>query len=150
MSPKISDHRKTAFYIGTGLQILGGLLFASTFVTAIWNFGDFTNFQADARSAMIRAFGGMALLIVGGVVRVVGARGMAGSGMVLDPEQARNDLEPYSRMGGGMLGDALDEAGISWEQPKQQPEQVVMIRCRGCGELSNETANYCQACGQKL
>jgi len=33
MPRHISDERKTAYYVGMGLQILGGLLFASTFVT---------------------------------------------------------------------------------------------------------------------
>ena len=42
----------------------------------------------------------------------IAARGLAGSGVVLDPEKARTDVEPWTRMAGGMVGDALDEAGI--------------------------------------
>jgi hypothetical protein len=38
--------------------------------------------------------------------------GLAGSGVKLDPEEARRDVEPWSRMTGGVLKDAMDEAGI--------------------------------------
>jgi hypothetical protein len=30
----------------------------------------------------------------------------------LDPEQARKDVEPVARMAGGVVGDALEEAGV--------------------------------------
>lgn len=43
----------------------------------------------------------------------IGRAGLAGSGVVLDPQRAREDLEPWSRMAGGMVKDTLDEAGIS-------------------------------------
>ena len=43
----------------------------------------------------------------------LGRRGLAGSGAILDPGRARTDLEPWSRMAGGMAKDALDEAGVS-------------------------------------
>lgn len=32
----------------------------------------------------------------------------AGSGVILDPEKAKEELEPFSRMAGGMVKDALD------------------------------------------
>ena len=43
---------------------------------------------------------------------VIGRMGLAGSGIELDPEEARRDVEPWSRMTGGVVKDALDEAGI--------------------------------------
>jgi hypothetical protein len=42
----------------------------------------------------------------------LGRAGVAGSGLKLDPQDARRDLEPWSRMTGGMLKDTLDEAGV--------------------------------------
>lgn len=81
MPRQISDERKTAYYVGMGLQVLGGLLFASTCVTFLMHFGDFSHFEARAKSHGFRAFGGMALLIVGGIIRGVGAKGLAGSGV---------------------------------------------------------------------
>jgi len=145
MTMQISSERKFAFYFGTGLMITGGLLFASTFVTFAMNVGEFNHFESRAQSGAFRAFIGMALLISGGIVRGIGARGLAGSGVVLDPDQARQDLKPYSRMAGGMVKDALDAANI---QPGGSSEKVVMIKCAGCGKLNEEDSKFCQQCGR--
>lgn len=144
---KISRERQATYYIGMGLMILGGMLFASTFVTFIAHFGDFSGFESRAKSDAARAFGGMALLIVGTIVRGIGARGLAGSGVVLDPERAREELEPYSRMAGGMVKDALDEADIRLGGAS---EKVIMIRCASCGKLNQEDSKFCQECGKQL
>jgi hypothetical protein len=147
MPRHISNERKTAFYLGSGLQILGGLLFASTFVTFLMHFGDFTDFEGRARSNGFRAFGGMALLIIGGVLRGIGAKGLAGSGVLLDPEMAREELHPYSRMAGGMVRDVLDEAKIDLGG---KSKEVIMLKCRSCGELNQELAKFCQECGSRM
>lgn len=144
---RISEERKTAYYAGRILMVVGALLFFSTFVTFAMRFGDFSNFEANAKSSMFRAFGGMALMIVGGIVSAIGARGLAGSGVVLDPEQAREDLEPYSRMAGGMLGDVLEEADVDLGS---RSEKVVVIRCRECDKLNPEDAKFCNECGKPL
>ena len=143
MSKEISEGRQAAFYLGTGLQILGGLLFASTFITSAMRFGDFTDFEARTKSEMFRALSGMALLAIGAIIRGVGAQGLAGSGIIIDPQQSRKDLEPYSRMAGGMVKDALQEADLRLGIP----ERVVMIRCGSCGKLNDEAAKFCQECG---
>lgn len=147
MTKQISEERKIAYYVGMGLMIMGGLLFASTFVTSAMHFGDFSNFASDTKSQMLRAFGGMALLVVGGAIRGIGARGLAGSGVVLDPEKARQELEPYSRMAGGMVKDALDEAHVNLGG---KPERVVMIKCPACGKLNEEDSKFCQECGKAM
>ena len=147
MTTQISEKRKTAYYVGMGLMVLGGILFASTFVTFAMHFGDFTNFQSDAKSNIFRAIGGMALLVVGGIIRGVGARGLAGSGVVLDPQKAREELEPYTRMAGGMVKDALDEADIKLGG---KPERVIMVKCPACGKLNEEDSKFCQECGQEM
>jgi hypothetical protein len=147
MGRDISTERKTTYYVGTGMMVLGGLLFASTFVTFIGNFGNFEGFVPRMRSVAICSFGGMALLFVGALVRNVGARGLAGSGILLDPHQARQELEPYSRMAGGIVKDALDEADI---RLGTAPEKVIMIKCPTCGRLNEEDSKFCQECGGKL
>lgn len=93
----------------------------------------------------IRAFGGMGLVFVGAVVRAVGAAGLAGSGLVLDPQKAREDLEPYSRMAGGMVKDGLEEVRIDLG-----PQKVVMIKCPDCAKLNEEDSKFCQECGRRL
>jgi hypothetical protein len=147
MSKHISSERKATYYIGLGLMVLGGLMFASTFVTFIMKFGDFTNFESDARSGMLRAFGGMVLLIVGGILRGIGALGVAGSGVKLDPGQAREELEPYSCMAGGMIKDVLHEADLNLGG---KPEKIIMLKCPACGTLNEENSKFCQECGKKI
>ena len=147
MTRRISQERKTAYYIGMALMILGGILFASVFVTYIVNFNGSANFESNVKSAMYRAFCGIALLIVGMIIRSIGARGLAGSGAVLDPEKARQELEPYSRMAGGMVKDALDEAEVNLGG---RPEKVVMIKCPSCGKLNEDDSKFCQECGKEL
>ena len=155
MTRRISQGRKATYYVGGVIMIIGGLMFFSTFVTFAMHFGDFDNFEDNARSDIFRAFGGMGLLILGGIIMGVGRRGLAGSGAVLDPKQAREDLEPYSRMAGGMFKDALDESGISLGSasrpgPQKVVERVVMIKCPACAKLNEEDSKFCQECGDKL
>lgn len=108
----VSEDRKAIYLLGQILLVIGILTFGSVFVTSAVNFGDFSNFEADARSEMLRAIAGMAMFAAGGVLMSIGSAGLAGSGVILDPKQAREDLEPWSRMEGGMFKDAADEAGV--------------------------------------
>ena len=148
MTRKISEGRKTAYYVGMALAIIGVISFGSVFLSGILHFGDFDDFESRGKSMAARAFGGMALIIAGVVVMNVGARGAAGSGLVLDPEKARDDLEPFSRMAGGMVKDALDEADINLG--KGSSEKVIMIKCRNCEKLNEEDSKFCQECGKPL
>jgi len=110
---QIPPERQAIFYIGMGLAVLGFLLFISTFFSAAIHFGDFSNFEERSRSMATRAVLGMLMMIAGGVTAGIGRMGLAGSGVKLDPEEARRDVEPWSRMTGGVVKDVLDEAGIS-------------------------------------
>jgi hypothetical protein len=91
-------------------------------------------------------------------MRNIAARGKAGSGLVLDPQQAREDVEPWSRMQGGVIKDTLDEAGINLEQVSKnlmnpatpQPQKIVMIKCPNCSQLNEEDSKFCQQCGKPL
>jgi hypothetical protein len=87
MTRRISQGRKATYYVGAIIMVIGGLMFFSTFVTFAMHFGDFANFDDNAKSDMFRAFGGIALLILGGIIMNVGRAGLAGSGAVLDPKQ---------------------------------------------------------------
>lgn len=93
------------------------------------------------------AFVGGLLIIIGAVTMKIAARGLAGTGIILDPERAREELEPYSRMAGGMVKDALDEAKVSFGS---KSEKVVMVKCRNCGKLNPEDAKFCNGCGREL
>lgn len=104
--------------MGNAIALVGLLLFFSTFISVALSFGQRTSFDEfgrQGRSMALRAFGGMGLIVVGGVISGIGRQGLAGSGVILDPEKAREDQEPWTRMQGGMFADAADEAiqGIS-------------------------------------
>lgn len=154
---QITPERRALYYAGMGCTGLGMLLFFSVFVTGCMNFGNFDNFEGQARSSMARALGGMALMIAGGAMMQVGRSGLAGSGVVLDPQKARKDLEPWNRMAGGMADDALDEIDVVKKlekkldepalPPAAVPEPVVKVRCRACGALNDEHAKFCNQCG---
>jgi hypothetical protein len=147
MTKQISVERKTAYYIGMIFMVIGGLLFFSVFITGAMNFGNFNHFDEDVRSTMFRAIGGFALLIVGGIIRGIGTRGLAGSGVVLDPEKARQELEPYARMAGGMVKEALDEANVNLSGKQ---EKIIMIKCSSCGKLNEDGSKFCKECGKEI
>lgn len=106
----------------------------------------------QGRNFMIRALGGMGLMALGGFLMRVGAAGWAGSGVVLDPKRARKDLEPWTRMGGGMIQDALGEVDVvnKIEERHEAPAPQIKVRCRRCQSLSDETARFCGQCGTAL
>lgn len=150
---QIPPERRNLYYLGMGVAILGALSFFSVFVTFLANFGNFDNFEGRVQSEGFRAIGGMFLIVVGSIVMNIGARGWAGSGVVLDPERARKEVEPWSRLAGGVTQDALSEIPLvkKLEDRLGNPEpQVVKVRCRQCQGLNDETARFCNQCGAAL
>lgn len=153
----ISPERKLLYYGGMGCIGVGFLLFLSTFVSHLANFGDFTDFENRTRSMGFRAFGGMLLMMIGGGMMTVGRAGLAGAGVVLDPQKARKDLEPWNRAAGGMASDALDEVDLAKKLARKLDEPaaaaagpVVKVRCRGCAALNDEHAKFCNQCGAAM
>src|SRR5690348_15393642 len=104
---QIPPERKEIFYIGMVVGVIGFLCFISTFFSAASSFGDFTNFEQRGRSMGTRAVVGMVMMIAGAIMAGIGRLGLAGSGVKLDPEEARRDVEPWARMTGGVVKDAL-------------------------------------------
>jgi hypothetical protein len=165
MPAQISEERKAWYKIGLVMQIAGVCLFTLPFITIIGVMilsALHGGFEPKGIVFVPIAFGigfiGFTLIAGGGVVRGVAARGKAGSGLTLDPEQARKDLEPWSRMGGGVVKDALDEVGVDIGQVgtqfmrggDSQPQKVVMIKCAHCGKLNEEDSKFCQECGKSF
>lgn len=135
---QVSPERKVVFYIGMAVGIVGLLCFISTFFSAVSNFGDFTNFEQRGRSMGTRAVLGMVLMIAGGFLMLVGRMGLAGSGVKLDPEEARRDVEPLARMTGGVIKDAMDEAGIKLDSPPPSEELPFDERLRRLQKLRDD------------
>ncbi len=146
-SNRISGERKTAFYLGSLIMAVGLILFFSAFllIGGVLTGGSIPGNIGPA--FVFRGFGGFLLIGIGKVIRRLGARGLAGSGVVLDPERAREDLKPYSRMAGGMVQDALEETDVKLGS---RSERVIMIKCRECSHLNEEDSKFCQECGTPM
>lgn len=146
----LSSNRQAAYYTGIALQVIGLVVFVSNFFVGV-NRDRIPDLSADAPSPMsgllVRGLVGMALIAAGQFLMRVGKVGLAGAGVILDPQQARKDVEPWSRAAGGMASDALDEI-----DPKRLPGavQVVKVRCRACQQLNDEAAKFCNQCGGKV
>jgi hypothetical protein len=119
---QIPSQRKSLYYVGMAVTAVGFLTFISVFISTALHFGDFSNFQQRSRFMALRAIIGMIMMIGGNLLMRTGRMGLAGSGLKLDPEEARRDVEPWARMGGGVVKDALDEAGVKLggQQPVEQ------------------------------
>lgn len=144
---KISPERKALYYTGMGLTGIGILLFLSVFFTAFT--GDPFEMMESRGNPMANGFIGFILIGIGGVVMNLGARGAAGSGLILDPEKAREDLHPFTSAAGGMISDALEEVDLL-KKRSEEPEEVIRIRCPQCKELNEEDARFCKSCGKEL
>ncbi len=163
----ISPERKGLYALGLALQIGGtvGVLicffgFVSSGFGSAQGLGSAQGFgNPSSPMPWFMGFAGCGIAAALGVnLRRVAARGIAGSGLVLDPERARKDLEPWARAGGGMLRDAIDETGLldqrpvlGQDAPRSEPAgAAIKVRCRECQTLNDEDARYCDACGAKL
>lgn len=115
----ISPERRLLYRAGQVVAVIGFLMFASFFVSIALAFlDDGPGFGPPASSAncAVTPFSGF-MLMAGTAMMGAASKGLAGSGVVLDPEQSRRDVEPWSRAAGGMIADAIDEARQEFQLP---------------------------------
>ncbi|MEA4849094.1 MAG: zinc ribbon domain-containing protein [Clostridiaceae bacterium] len=146
---KITKERKATYYIGIGMMGIGFILFISVFFTAASFMND--PFGGGGGPSFSNAVVGMVLMIAGSVVMNIGAKGAAGSGLLLDPERAREDLKPFNEAKGGMINDVISNIdAIDQITNSNEIKEIVKIKCRSCGSLNDEDAKFCKACGKEL
>lgn len=143
----ISNARKGLYYGGMFLTGVGLLIFISTFFVF---FGGGNLDSGDPGfsfigSFMARPLIGMGLIFIGNLMKSVGMKGSAGSGLILSPNKARQDYKPWTKMAGGMLKDVMDET-----KEDSSSQSSIKIRCRGCKTLNEEDATFCKSCGQEI
>ena len=146
---KITKKRKVTYYIGIGMMLLGFILFVSVF----FRVASFMNnpFESSYRPSFMNSAIGMVLIIAGSIVMNIGARGAAGSGLLLDPDKAREDLKPFNEAKGGMINDVISNIDIVDSITKSNEEkEIIKIRCRNCGSLNDEDAKFCKGCGKEI
>jgi hypothetical protein len=146
---KISKERKATYYVGIGLVVIGFLLFISVFFFAAGFMND--PFSSGRTPPFSNAVIGMVLIIAGSLIMTIGAKGAAGSGLLLDPEKAREDLKPFNESKGKMINDVISNIDVVDRITRPQEEkEVIKIRCRSCGVLNDEDAKYCKGCAEEL
>jgi hypothetical protein len=162
----LSEGRKLTYYAGMALAAIGILLFASPFLTVACFLIGVTGsspMESDFPTPIPVAFGlgfvGFFIMVGGAMLSRVGRSGLAGSGVILDPQQAREDLKPWNKMAGQMMDDTLSEIKPvqkiaehlteAHATPSVSP-QVVKVRCRGCHALNDDKARFCDQCGAEL
>lgn len=143
MSKELTSNRKILYYAGHVISIIGFLFFISLFFTIFLS--DPFEMMDQTYNPMAPTFIGFFLIIIGQFISNIGLKGKAGSGLILDPKQAREDLKPYSSQVGGMINDALEEIDL-----KNNSKEIIMIRCRSCNTLNDEDARFCKNCGSSL
>lgn len=147
MSNKISQERKALYYIGMVLIVIGFILFISN----IFTFGNYDVFFQGPSAFMARPLVGMICIIIGSILMNIGKKGTAGSGLILDPEKAREDLKPHSIAKGKMINDAIENIDIVKGMGKSQDsKEIIKIRCKNCGGLNDEDAKFCKSCGREI
>lgn len=144
MSNKIPNNRKIIYYIGLGLTVIGFILFLIPFFS-IFNFDPF--YGNDPFGNMKYSLIGFFMVLVGQILRFMGSKGMAGSGIILDPDRAREDLRPHSSARGKILKDVLDETGFT---KRENDREIIKVRCQNCRSLNDEDSKYCKNCGREI
>ena len=146
---KISKERKATYYVGIGMIGLGFILFISVFFSAASFMND--PFGGSRGPSFENPVIGMVLMIVGSIIMNIGAKGTAGSGLLLDPEKAREDLKPFNEAKGGMINDVISNIDVIDQiTNSDEVREVIKIKCRSCGSLNDEDARFCKSCGKEL
>jgi hypothetical protein len=145
---KLSQKRKATYYIGMGIMILGLVLFFSVFISVFMMMSNPSSFHIPPIG---NGFIGFILGAIGNIVMRIGAKGAAGSGLLLDPEQAREDLKPFNEAKGGMINDMINQIDVVDDIIKtSHDKEIIKIKCRSCGALNDEDAKFCKGCGASL
>lgn len=155
-APVISETRKRLYYVGLGITALGLLLFMSNFILP---FMDPMNSPGFVGGFAARGLIGFILIFIGQMLMKVGKNGVAASGLILDPERAREDLAPWSKMNGGIINDTLSEVEVletltsslgHQTETVGNVKEIIKIKCQKCSALNDEDASFCKNCGEKL
>lgn len=156
---KLKPWRKVVYIIGNVFLVIGVILFLSSFFTSFGFFQsrfDFINKFGFVGSFMFFPVLGFALIFVGSLLKALGRGGLAGAGLILDPEKERRDAEPFSRSKGGKYADSYDEFRKEskfhedLEKVRVSQKEKIMVRCPKCKTLNDEDASFCKSCGEKL
>lgn len=148
--------RKFLYYLGNIIIVIGFIMFFSVFFSFFSIFKNSDDLGFGFFSSFQYSFIGFLLIFIGTILKNIGIRGLAGSGVILDPEKEREDLEPFSRSKGGMFADSYNEFkeqsnfDEDIDKIKDKDQVKIMVRCPNCKSLNDENAKFCSNCGKPL
>ena len=114
----VQPWRKVVYYLGGAMVILGVVLFASVFSLSAQSFSGAHLGAANDLLGGIGfgsfplSFAGIFLVGLGRILQSVGRQGLAGSGIILSPQQEVDDAEPWNRAEGAQKQDRLEETPL--------------------------------------
>jgi len=157
-SKDFSTERKILYYVGFIVIVIGLFLFLSTFVS-LWlgigglksmgdQYANPNNSFFPRIGAIERAIIGFVMIFFGKIMQLIGRKGIAGSGLILNVDKEIKDLKPISTIIGGQINDALEETNI--KEKLFTKEKEIKIRCLKCRYLNDESDNYCGGCGKEI
>jgi hypothetical protein len=132
---------------GLALVILGGLSLFSVF-TSSPNFDDFNTFVSKQMMSFI--IGG-AFLMIGFICITVGYQlyfvtHLRGIARYTATETAPATEIMTEAVASGLSRGFAKEGG----SPFSQGKEIVKIKCRNCGYLETEDADFCSKCGERI
>jgi hypothetical protein len=142
--------------LGGILVIIGLLLMLQGFSlfgpgdTEMGEEGWFEEESSRAQASFGYMAGGMLLLFVGSsILYYTQIRRIS--------KYVAHETSPAIETVGGAMGkgitSGIKESGgikISVDSENQQPKEIIKIRCRNCGYLETEDAEFCSKCGQRM
>lgn len=157
---ELKTWRKVLYIIGNVFLVLGVILFFTVFIDSGYDiYFEGNSLRYSSRffyDSTFRAIFGFGLILLGTVMKELAKKGLAGAGLILDPERERRDAEPFSRSKGGKFADSYDEFRNEsnfhedLERVRVSQKEKIMVRCPKCKTLNDEDASFCKSCGTKL
>jgi hypothetical protein len=134
--------------LGVVLLVAGFVLFLSSFVPVLLAFNEFTR---DPFGSAGSIFGSFFLTFVLGAIAVVllGIGGFALRFGLIRPVTGyvATEAAPAIRTAAAAIGEGIRESGFG---AAPRTDTVVRVKCRTCGYLETEDAEFCSKCGQRL
>jgi hypothetical protein len=142
---KITKERKVTYYIGIGMVGIGFILFISVFFSAASFMND--PFGGSGIPPFTNSVIGMVFMIAGSVVMNIGAKGAAGSGLLLDPDKAREDLKPFNEAKGGMINDVISNIdAVDQITNSKETREVIKIELHHIKQEADGGENSFENC----
>lgn len=130
------NSKQVLYSLGIGMMVVGFFLFISIFFYLGSLIGSQAKFNLE-NIPVINVFSGLMLIAVGFILSKAGAKGIKEAPKAANPLKTDDNTKQWNVAGPG--------AGKTAETV-----EIIKIRCKSCGTLNDEDAEYCKKCGTKI